>query len=449
MRRWGEPATWVGLLGIAAVGGYTWVVGRAASMPEYDAWGGLVVVPMLILASILMILRAGRRDPDPRFLTLLAWAFALKCCATVARYLMAFVLYDGVADATVYDLEGARLAEHYRVGDFGADLGRPLIGTGFIRAFTGAIYAVTGPSIFVAYAVYAWLGFWGLYFFYRAFRVAVPRGDAIRYAVLVLFLPSMLFWPSGLGKEAFVTFGLGLVAYGSARLLMDERGGLIPLVLGLLATGLVRPHVTAAVFAGLGAAYLLRRRGKPASELTPITYLVGASVIAVGAFVTVTQAADFLDVGDVSVSNVDAAISDTADRTSQGGSEFDAEGVGHLLDLPVAVVSVLFRPFLFEAGNPQMLVAGVEGTVLLVIAARSWRSLRHVPGRLRREPYLLMCLVYALIFIYAFSNFSNFGILVRERVQVLPFVLAFLALRPPDEPDQPTIETNDLREVTT
>jgi hypothetical protein len=32
-----------------------------------------------------------------------------------------------------------------------------------------------------------------------------------------------------------------------------------------------------------------------------------------------------------------------------------------------------------------------------------------------------------LAFIVAFSNFANFGILARERVQVLPFFLAFVA----------------------
>ena len=145
----------------------------------------------------------------------------------------------------------------------------------------------------------------------------------------------------------------------------------------------------------------------------------------------VTQAADFLDIDEISVSNVDAAITDTADQTNKGGSAYDASGVERVTDLPLAAFSVLFRPMIYEAENFQMLVAGVEGTALIGLFWLARRSLLDVARRLRRQPYLLFCVVYALIFIYAFSNFSNFGILTRERVQVLPFVLAFLALRPP------------------
>lgn len=417
----------VGVLGITT---YAGLVSWAAGRTTYDTWGGLVVIPLLLLISVPMLVRAGRRDPDPRFLRLLAWAFALKGLATVARYLMAFALYDGVADAATYDKEGERLAESYRHGDFGADIGRPFVGTGFVRVTTGAIYAVTGPSVFIAYAVFSWLGFWGLYLLYRAFRVAVPDGDAHRYAVLVLFLPSMLFWPSGLGKEALMTLGIGLVAYGSALLLTEHRRWPVPLLGGLLLTGCVRPHITAALFLGVAVAVVLGRKPSPATVLTPIGRLLAVAAISVGGVIAVSQAADFLKIDEVSVSSVDEAISDTNQRTSTGGSIYDAQGVERVADFPVAAFSVVFRPLPFEAANPQMMLAALEGVVLLLLVAGAFGSMRFrgLGGRLRRQPYLLLCLVYSVAFIYAFSNFANFGIVTRERVQVLPFVLVFLAL---------------------
>jgi hypothetical protein len=45
-----------------------------------------------------------------------------------------------------------------------------------------------------------------------------------------------------------------------------------------------------------------------------------------------------------------------------------------------------------------------------------------------RRPYLMFCLVYTGIFAFAWSSFANLGALVRQRVQVWPFVLLFLAL---------------------
>ncbi|MGH8892828.1 MAG: hypothetical protein ACRDWY_05910, partial [Actinomycetes bacterium] len=382
--------------------------------------------------------------PEKWFLRLLVWAFVLKLLSAMARYAMAFVAYDGIADSGMYDDEGERLAEAYREGDFTAEIGRPFIGTGFIRVLTGAVYAVTGPSIFVAYVLYALLSFWGVYFLYRAFQVAVPDGDRRRYALLVFLLPSMLFWPSSLGKEAWMTFGLGLTALGAAGLLADRRDCVWPLGLGLTATAVVRPHITATVFAAIAVAMLVRKAPRPATELTPIIRVVTLAALAACGLLIVSQAQQFLGIEQLTTTSVDAAIVDTAERTGKGGSSFESVGVNSPLDLPMAIVSVLFRPFLFEAGNPQMLLAAVEGTFLLLLVARSLPRLRSVPGRLRRNPFVTMCAIYSLLFIYAFSNFANFGLLARERVQVLPFALVLLCLprrasRPQDESTSSTL----------
>ncbi|HET7325918.1 MAG TPA: hypothetical protein VFJ14_01390 [Nocardioidaceae bacterium] len=414
--------------GVVAVLAYVLLVEWAVANASYDVWSALVVIPMLLLLSGHLIVRAGRRQEDPRFLRLLAVAFALKALATVARYLMAFVVYDGQSDAAVYHDEGARLAESYRDGFFDAEIGRDFIGSGFIRVLNGLLYAVTGPSIFVSYAFFAWMGFWGLYFFYRAFCVGVPDGNHHRYAIMVLFLPSMLFWPSSLGKEAWMTFAIGLSALGTARLLGGHRKWLFPMAIGLTATAMVRPHITAALFAGVAVAVLLRRSQRPTTPLSPLSHALTIAVVFAAGFFIVRQAASFLGVEDPSISGVDAAIDATQERTADGGSEFTPVAVNSPLDMPWAVISVLFRPFIFEANNVASLIAATEGTALLALLLVSLPRLRGLLGGLTREPYLIVCVVYTLLFVYAFSNFSNFGILTRQRVQVLPFVLVFFAL---------------------
>jgi hypothetical protein len=105
--------------------------------------------------------------------------------------------------------------------------------------------------------------------------------------------------------------------------------------------------------------------------------------------------------------------------------------------MPWATVSVLFRPFVFEAHNAQAMLAALEGTTLLALLARRVRDLGPHLRNIRNEPYLILCIVYVLLFVYAFSSFSNFGILTRQRVQVLPFVLVFLALPLQREPRAP------------
>src|SRR5204863_3854856 len=112
-----------------------------------------------------------------------------------------------------------------------------------------------GPSLLGAFFIFSWAGFWGLYLFYRAFCIAVPEGDHRRYALLILLLPSLLFWPSSLGKEAWMTLGLGLFAYGGARIITHQRYGFMVVLAGVLATAAVRPHVAAMGLLALFAAH--------------------------------------------------------------------------------------------------------------------------------------------------------------------------------------------------
>lgn len=416
--------------GIALVAAYVGVVHVVGLTEDYDAWAGLVVMPLLVLVNLHLILRVSRRQEDRWLRKVLMWGFVLKALGTVARYVMAFVVYEGVSDAAAYHAEGARLAESYRQGDFGEDIGSELVGTGFVRVATGALYSVTGPSIFVAYAFFATLSFWGLYFFVQAFRQAVPSGDVRRYALLVFFLPSMLFWPSALGKDAWMTFTIGLAMLGAGRLLSWRTGWLLPLTAGLVGTAVVRPPITAAILAGVAIAWVVRKRMRPGTAFTPIAGLAMVAALVIGGVVVVNQAAAFMQVESISSESVQQARDTTTVQTAQGGSEFDAQPVESPLDMPMATVSVLSRPFLFEANNIQTMIAALEGTLLLGLVALSLPRMRGILKRLRVEPYLLLCVVYVLLFVYGYSNMANFGILTRQRVQVLPFVLVFVALLP-------------------
>jgi hypothetical protein len=126
---------------------------------------------------------------------------------------------------------------------------------------------------------------------------------------------------------------------------------------------------------------------------------------------------------------VNSVLAESARRTGQGGSSFAApSAVTSPVQLPLAVVTILFRPFPFEAHNAQVAVTALESTLLLCLAVRRrrgiWQALRHP----RRRPYAAFVVVFSLLFIYAFSSIANFGILARERTQLLPFFLVLLAI---------------------
>ena len=127
--------------------------------------------------------------------------------------------YSGVADAYGYSRVGAQVAAQIRNGDFSFHVGR-LIGDGATSIITGIIYTVVGSNILGGFFVFAFLGFVSLVLFYRAFRVALPDGDHRRYAKLVFFFPSLLFWTSAIGKDAS---DLPWARSGRARRCEDPR----------------------------------------------------------------------------------------------------------------------------------------------------------------------------------------------------------------------------------
>lgn len=408
------------LVALGYVTAFVW----AMNTRSFDVWGGLLVFPVLAALTMPLIRRLAR--DDVRLRRLLIGAFVVKLAGSVVRYYLAFDVYGGVADAATYHEAGVALAPHYRVLDFTPDLARELPGTGFVDAVTGVVYGLIGPSKLGGFFVFSWLGFLGLLLLYRAFVIGFPTGDRRRYARLLFFLPSIAFWPSSIGKEAWMTLGLGLVAYGAATLLAG-RPSRAALAAGLAATGFVRPHVTLLAFAALAVAYLLRR-SRRLPLLGPVGKLVGVLALAgIGVFI-VGQVEGFLGVERLDEQSVDAVLDETNERSAQGSSEFTAPDARDVVNLPWATVTVLFRPFPNEAHNGQALATALEGSFLLVLTALSFRRLPALPRDAWRNPYLIFAIAFALLFVIAFSNVANFGIIARQRVQILPFVVALLSV---------------------
>ena len=395
--------------------------------------GFLVVaflVPVLLAASWPAFTRQARRERDPTLVRLLVAALLLKLFGSLVRYWVAVAFYDSNADAFEYHRVGVDLAMRFRAGNF--DTGLPsLSGTEFISFFTGITYTITGPSIFAGFLLYSWLAFGGMFYLYRAFTIAIPDGRKRSYARLLFFMPSMLYWPSSIGKEAWMLFTLGLAAFGTARLLTGRpwRGMALAGVAMWLAA-IVRAHVSGMVVLGLVVAYLFARPPRRLGALGPAMKMVALAALLVVAVGLLGRTQSYLlEKGIDPADGVTGVLAETGRRTSQGGSGFEAPSTGaSLAKLPFAAVTILFRPFLFEVHNAQAAITALESTLLLalVLARRRaiWQAVRH----LRRYPYVAFILVYSALFVVAFSSIGNFGILARERTQLLPFFLVLLAV---------------------
>lgn len=429
------------VLGLICTAVFTAAVLILMDRTSYDIWPALIVGPVLILVTLPLLAREAARAGDRKLFTFFVLALLLKFLATIARYWVTFTIFQS-ADATVYHRYGMALSENFRDGMFTVDLPHiegklgPLTGlteTNFIRLFTGIIYTFMGPSKLAGFIFYSWLAFIGLFYLYRAFAVAVPDGSTKSYRRLLFLWPAILYWPSSIGKEAWMMFGLGIAAFGVARILSRNNVvlGIVIAGVGMWLAALVRVHIPAMLAFGLIAAYIIGR-SKSTSVWAPIAKGVAMVALIAGGVLLLSRTEEFLKADLTSVEGVTSALEQTSERSAQGGSEFEPAVVRSPLDLPMAFATVMYRPFVFEAHNVTALAAAAQGAGLLVLTAIRLPWIIHsLKGFRRKHPYVIIAVVYILLFTIAFSSFPNFGLLDRQRVQVLPFYFVLMSIPPP------------------
>lgn len=389
-----------------------------------DSAIGLLLAPIFVVALAPWLVRVARAQTAFKLLPIMVLGLLL-------RYIGTYFRLENAADALYYHQYGTLIAPSLRALHFGVDVKGEVPGTGSVRYISGLVTVFTGNSIMAEFLVFTTAGFIGIVFFYKAFVKALPEADHRRYALLLFLWPSMLYWPSSVGKEAIMTLGAGIASYGAARVFHREYIG-IPLIIGgVWLTFMIRPHIGLTLVLAMGLAFVFARgKGKGDSASVTAGKLFAAIVLIVVGGVLMGRTASFLGVDSLNASGVESALQSTTDTTSQGGSEFTPMKADNPIKFPATIVTVLLRPFPYEAHSIESLGTSIEGLVLLALIAASWRRLKHLPRALLNEPYIMYALASTLMFCFIFSYVANFGLLARQRTQIFPMLFVLLAFIP-------------------
>jgi hypothetical protein len=404
------------VFGIIAVGTLA-----LAATGNPEAFGVAVTVPILFVITLIVARRVAVIDRNPRLVPIIMSGLCLKLMGTLLRYFVSMSVY-GTGDFFDYDKYGRLIADSLRHGSLMPLDGR-LSGTNFMRYLTGFLYFLSPTRMLSGFAIYSFLSFVGVLFFWRAYRIAVSEKHDVTYLLWLLLFPSMLYWPSAIGKDAFMVLAAGVAAYGAACLFKQRAiTGIVALTLGLLGMIQVRPHFALAVVGGLALAVLIRRqRGF-------VYTIVSLAAVGVLGMVVISSASSFFGFSALSRTSVVNTLNDASAQSSTGGSSFPPVVVSSPIDMPLATLTVLYRPLPLEASSPQEILTGMEGAALLLLTIRAFRRSLRALRYSRDFPYLLYCVGAILMFIIAFSGFSNFGLLARQRGVIQPLFLVFLSL---------------------
>lgn len=407
------------LVGLSLLGGFV------IKESDYNVQGLLLVALVLTIVGGFFLIPKISQGEGKAFLWFLVLAFLLKVSASIFRYFWAFDVKGGSVDAARYNRVGQILANNFWHLEFDRILPFLRPGTAFVEATTGVIYTFIGPTFYGGILFFACLAFIGSCLYYRAFRLVFPAGNRVLFAGLIFLYPSWVYWPSIIGKDALMAFLFGLSAYGTALLI--RNGGIkavIFLAIGLGGATMIRPQIAALLAVGIGVAILFRPyRLGTMGTLVRITMGAGAILMC---WVIIDQAMARVGLEEVSlVATLDQY--ELIQSRSRGGSAFEPVSIAEPLGIPKAIITVLFRPFPWEAHRGAALILSLEGVFLLVLTVWRFGSIRRAVAAARSDPFLLFILIYLILFIPVFSVMGNFSIVGRQRLQMLPLFFMLLA----------------------
>lgn len=299
--------------------------------------------------------------------------------------------------------------------------------TGTMTALAAITLQACGGSIWAANGVAAMLAFSGKVALLRFFRDRLPERVHLHVAIATLLVPSVVFWTSGLVKEAIAITGLGWAVFGIGHAQRRRWRSLLGFTIaasGVWVVSLTKTYLLVPLGASVGVWLTWRapKKGRTGSALRLIAGIVVAYVlvVAVGQFFP-----------RYSLEQIGDEIAEMQSRGIRaGGGSFvevgdpRARSLGQqLLFAPLGLLSVLFRPFVFEVRNATMLVNALETTLFLILLLRMLfrAGPRYLWRTLRESEMLMMCITFVTIAgIGVGLSTTNLGTLSRYRVPTIP-----------------------------
>ncbi|UEG50551.1 hypothetical protein LK994_03585 [Ferruginibacter lapsinanis] len=305
-----------------------------------------------------------------------------------------------------------------------------------IQIFTFGTYLPTS----LVFSLLSYIGIWKCF---KTFCRIYP-GKEKYLSIPFLFIPTVVFWGSGLGKDCVCLASICLLTTASYYcFVFKERvfRNLIAIILFGSILLIVKAYIAFAFLPPLFLALALNRLKKiknPIFKVILFPVSIGSMIVAILLVLQFASTNFSRYLGDDLAEKI---VENRDSMKSSAGSLYDlgikAENINGLMDLapffPKAVVATLFRPWLWEAKNPAMLLSGLEGFFFLVlfiyvlIKGRIFKPF----GIVLSDPILFSSAIYVLIFsgLVALST-GNFGTLVRYKLPCMPFwgLLLFMVL---------------------
>lgn len=291
-------------------------------------------------------------------------------------------------------------------------------------------------SYLITSILLAWLSYSGMWRLYKLFTTNYPQLSR-QMAIAALFIPSVVFWGSGILKDTITLSASCWFVYALYMVFIEKRKQVLfafALVLSAVLIVGVKPYIFITLLPGSLLWVLYEWLRKLQSRILAFLLLPIIIVMSIGGGLFILSMLG----GSLSKFEL-GSLFETATITQRdlkqdyyGGNsfdigDFDPTFAGVMSKVPIATVSGLFRPFPWEIRNVVMAFSGLENifllvmTIFLVFRIRTGRLLRIIAT----NPLLFFSISFALLFAFSVGlTTANFGALVRYKIPLLPFYVS-------------------------
>ena len=291
----------------------------------------------------------------------------------------------------------------------------------------------------LCFSMISYSGVWRLYrFFYEHYPQLHKK-----LAIAIIYLPTFIFWSSGILKDPICTGMLGWMTY-SLYCIFEKRQSIIKnLVITLIAAYIlyiVKVYIIISYLPFYVLYLVLRNINRVKNTFGKIA--IGIVIIffcIIGLFALADKLTE--DLGNFALDKITESVktqqtnfinmSDQAESSFSLGVEYDGSVTSLLKIAPAAIAATFFRPYLWESKKISTLLSSLESLALILFTLYVFFKAGPLKffTTLFTNSMVFFCFFYSVIFaIFVGATTLNFGTLVRYKVPCLPFYIIALFL---------------------
>ncbi len=273
--------------------------------------------------------------------------------------------------------------------------------------------------------------FTGLIAFFRLFQYYEKKKSKVIFLTM-MFLPSVLFWGSGLLKDGLLLFALGILLYSFNNLITSSnvRRNIIAFSLSLLLLMFTKLYVLFIVSPALIAWYWSRKNtGKTVIFKFISCYLI---YLLIGFNIDkVSEKYDLVDLVYYKQQNFNVLATTSGANSIITIPHIEPTAWSLLTNSPAAVWRVFIRPNIFDSGSSMIMLSSIENIFILLLGLF---CIFFTHRRMVHSTQLFCLSIFFVIFMFALIGLITpiLGAMVRYKVPALLF-LVFIFISIADE----------------